>query len=388
MTATREHLKLLLAARMLLLAVICVSMFQLTKGDARLNPWVMGLFVLAVLISAGTWLRLLWRTGPVSHHEFLLQILADVVLLGAALYHGGEDASPLDVMYFIPLTIAAATLPWRQTVAVVAVVVFVHELVCVYLAASPETGANRSEDVLGLMAAIMIAYFVNRMAGSSHHHEQELKAIREDYLRQRHQAELGMLAASTADLLGSPLETIALLVEELRSGASDPQNARMLDIAAQQILSCKRIASRLTLAAGTERAEGGERMSADEFVAGVVEKCRVIQPWVALRCRHQGPTPAPSILADRALEQALLVFLQAQPGEARSLDVLHAWNHEHMRVRMCRDGTTSASRSMDLMMARATVERIGGFVTESARADGSSCVDLRLPLASLSARAS
>ena len=51
----------------------------------------------------------------VSHLEFFFQLLIDVLALSALLYFSGGSTNPFISLFLLPLTIAAATLPWRYT---------------------------------------------------------------------------------------------------------------------------------------------------------------------------------------------------------------------------------------------------------------------------------
>ena len=366
-------------ARNAVLLVGSIGMAGMAAAESALrSPGIVGILGALALLNLLTWLRLR-RSTPVSYNEFLLQILADVVLLAAAMRFSGGDASPFHDLYFVPLTVAAATLPWRHTVVVAAAI------------ALPE------HDMVDLLAGALIAYFAFSMASTSRKHEGLLARIREDYLKQRHLRELGTLAATTADRMSSPLGTMAIVVGELRDGAcrhSEYQQA--LDVIANRIELCKQILSRLLASAGFGHAETVSRMPADRFLAGIVDKCQLLQPWLALQCRYEGPSPAPAMLAETSLEQAILVFLSSAPAAPIEVEVSAQWDRKSLRVRMCTAGSlppeTSASvplfarKSMtqndrqDLFMAKATIARFGGTVEEATQQDGHACVKLLLPL--------
>src|SRR5712691_2878001 len=103
-------------------------------GSAVRSPWVegvLGVLGLVALLNLFTWFRLR-QSAPVSYLEFSMQIVADVLLLTAALYHSGGEASPFNDLYFVPLVIAAATLPLTHTSVVAFIIVGCHWLACAY----------------------------------------------------------------------------------------------------------------------------------------------------------------------------------------------------------------------------------------------------------------
>ena len=79
-------------------------------------PWkeMIAVIVLLALINFLTWFRLNKKL-PVTNIEFFLQLLVDVLALSCLLYFSGGSTNPFISLYLLPLTIAAAALPWRYT---------------------------------------------------------------------------------------------------------------------------------------------------------------------------------------------------------------------------------------------------------------------------------
>ena len=407
LTATRDHLRFVFMTRSVLLLAVCAGIgFALAQeGVAFVSPRGAAVVALALTLNGLTWLRL-QQPAPVSYHEFLMQILADVMLLSAALCFSGGDASPYHDLYFVPLTIAAATLPWRHALIAVLAIIALRELACVYYVSLAGL-VSPDHELVELLTGALIAYFVFSMARTSRRHEQQLAEIRENYLRERHSAELGSLAAAAADQLSSPLATMAVVVGELRDGVEGPaERRRALEIVAKQIETCKQISSRLLASAGNGRAEGGGRVSADKFCAGIADKCNLMQPWMSVQCRYRhGPSPAPEILADASLEQAILVLLRSDAGAARQVELSAAHDDTRLELRLCARAPRSAADAdpgaplfararlapadrLDLLMAKSTIARFGGSVREAAHQDGQVCVELSLALSGVLVRGS
>jgi two-component system sensor histidine kinase RegB len=403
LTPTRSHLRQLFIARNVVLVVGSIGVAGVSAAESALrSPGIAGLLGVLALVNLATGLRLK-QCVPVSYTQFLLQILADIVLLSAALCFSGGDASPFVDLYFVPLTIAAATLPWRHTLVAAAAIVGCRELACHYYIPLPPHAAPNHE-MVELLAGALIAYFAFSMASTSRRHEQVLARIREDYLKQRHLTELGTMAAITADRMSSPLATMAVVVGELRDGAcrsSECQQA--LDIIASRIELCKQILSRLLASAGFGRVESAAKMPADKFLATIVDKCRLLQPWMAVQCQYEGSLPAPAMLAETSLEQAILVFLNSAPVPTpMEVELSGRWDKKCLQIQICTAGSypppeAAAHSSVplfarkgmaetdrrELFMAKATISRFGGTIDEATRPDGHACVKLSLPLSDL-----
>jgi two-component system sensor histidine kinase RegB len=393
LSAARAHLAQEFAARNVVLGAVA-AWYALILRELPAG-WVAAVLAVAVAVNVVTWLRLR-QPGPVTHGEFMAQILCDVALIALAVHYAEEKGS-LPELSLIPLTIAAATLPWRHVLVVYVAVFVLHEVVCHFLpgAVWPDPDERRFE----LLAGGLIAYIVYSMARGSRVHEAQVAQWREKYLKQRHAAELGTVAASTAHDLGSPLATLAVLIGELRTAPQRASQKETLELMAREIDVCKRVSSRLLALTGNQRAEGGGKLAADRFVAGIVDKCRLMQPWMTVEHRVRGRTAPPSVLADAALEQAVLVLLHASPGAPRQIEISHEWDGTHLRMQVCDYGLISSvsaddgtgtplfalrpppeSKLPDLLMAKAAIDRFGATLTECQREPGRVCIELAIPL--------
>jgi two-component system sensor histidine kinase RegB len=404
-TPTRSHLRQLFVARNAVLLVGSVGVAGMAAAESALrSPGIAGVLGMLALLNFFTWLRLR-QSVPVSYGQFLLQILADVVLLSAAMCFSGGDASPFNDLYFVPLTIAAATLPWRHTLIAALAIVGCRELACHYYLPLPALSAP-DHDMVELLTGGLIAYFAFSMARTSRRHEQILARIREDYLKQRHSTELGTMAAMTADWMSSPLATMAVVVGELRDGACrSSEREQALDIIANRIELCKQILSQLLASAGFGRVESGGKMPADKFLATIADKCQLLQPWMALRCHYEGSLPAPAMLAETSLEHAILVLLNSAPGSTpMEVEISGRWDTERLQILIRTRGalpapdadvhpgvplfarkTIATNDRQELFMAKATISRFGGTIEEATQADGHACLNLSLPLSDLAA---
>ena len=404
-TPTRGHLRQLFIARNAVLLAGCIWVAGMAAAESALrSPGIVGILGALALVNLLTWLRLK-QSVAVSYNQLLLQILADVVLLTAAMCVSGGDASPLEDLYFVPLTIAAATLPWRHTLFTAAAIVGSRVLAC-HLYIPMPAFAPPEHEMVELLAGALIAYFAFCMASASRKHEQMLARIREDYLKQRHLTQLGAMAAATADRMSSPLGTIAIIVGELRDGtyrSSECQQA--LDVIASRIELCKLILTRLVASASFSRGERACRMPADKFLAAMVDKCQLLQPWMAVQCQYEGGLPAPAVLVETPLEQAMLVLLNSSAAwTPMQVEVSGRSDENCLRIQIRTAGLLPpadaaayaavplyARKAMvgrdrqDLFMAKATISGLGVTIEEARRPDGHACIKLSLPLADLAA---
>lgn len=397
----------------------------------QLAPMVAVTGALAVF-NAITW----WRQReqrPVGDGEILFQLAVDVAALTVLLYFSGGSTNPFVSLLLLPLTIAAATLPathaWCMaglTLVAYSILMFVNiplpppeselkridDFILGVTGIAPEHaghGGGFGLHVLGmwlnfLLSALIVAFFVARMAAALRARDRELARAREAALRNEQILSLGTLAAGAAHQLGTPLSTMAVVLRELElQHGGNLELAADLVVLRQQVESCKTILSQLLAAAGQSRGEGGAARALDDYLRGIIEEWRVIKPGVMVTSRLEAPRPAPRILTDRTLEQAIINLLDnAADASPAGIEVRAIWDAGECIVEILDRGpgldqiaagrigqpffTTKADKGglgIGIFLSNATLERFGGKVELFNREGGGACTRIRLPLAKL-----
>lgn len=387
---------------------------------AALAVGLLGLAVpyppVAAMLSAQAALNLLaWQRGrqgtPMAPRELSAHLLADVVILTAVLYYLGGTNNPFADLYFVPLAFGAATLPWKNGIAIAAAATAGHSLLGL---ASEVVGMPASDGHQGLwtagialsdlLTAFMIAFVVFRVAARLRHQQQLLSREREQALHNRRLIELGAMATGAAHELGSPLSTMAVLATELRRSYGHlPSLCDDLQIISTQIEACKETLSRMLTSTGQARAEGGGRVAVEQFLGGLFERWQRLRPGIACRVTRDGPQPGPLIVADLALEQAILnVLNNAADASPTGLDVHARWTAQHLQLRVDDDGAgidphnlahvgrpffstkrAGGGKGLGLFLTATTIERLGGRFTLGPRPEGGARAEITLPLAEI-----
>ena len=176
----------------------------------------------------------------------------------------------------------------------------------------------------------------------------------------------------------------------MRASRSSPRTSRHC---ASQVDTCKHTITRMVAAAGQARAEGGGAQPVDQFLHETLERWRLVRPAVSLTERLTGPAPAPSILTEQTLRQAIVNLLNnaadASPG---SVELDCNWDRDRAAARDPRPRAGSEPRSREpgrtrffstkpvgegngigLLLARATLERLGGPVAACRHAAAAVC---------------
>ncbi len=113
LSASRQNLGRLLLIRILVLAAQAGSVGFAWLSDLLPLPWLalgltLGLSACLILFTALR-LRAPW---PVTDQEYAVQLACDLIIHSTLLYYSGGSTNPFVSYYLVPLTIAAATLPW------------------------------------------------------------------------------------------------------------------------------------------------------------------------------------------------------------------------------------------------------------------------------------
>jgi two-component system sensor histidine kinase RegB len=414
----------------------------LQEGQWQLLASLVGLLA---GINLFTWWRLS-RSWPVTDPELFAQISADVLVLGALLYFSGGSTNPFVSLFLLPLTIAAAILPsayaWAMaalTLAGYTFLLFVNvplppqslELPFLDTFLAPAPGAEHAGHVghgahgdhgghsamsgpdsgfalhiLGMwfnfvVSAGIIAFFLARLAATLRGRDRELAAAREEALRNEQILALGTLAAGAAHQLGTPLSTMAVVIRELELHHDDEGELREdLGMLRRQVDNCKELLSQLLKSAGRTRAESTAAHPLDTYLQEIAEKWRLLCPLTPLLTDWRGALPAPLILAEQTLEQALLNLLDnAADASPTEIQMTAHWSKSECLIEILDRGpgvagsvaqkigqpffTTKRDQGgvgIGLFLSNATLERLGGKVELFNRPGGGACTRITLPL--------
>jgi len=406
------NLRRLFALRNFVIVIEVAAVFVVVYGLNIAIPVIPLATVIGAyaFLNALTWARLKFPR-PVTEAELFAQLLMDVLTLAGLLYFTGGSTNPFISLFLLPLIISAAALPGAYTWAMAAATVACYSIFMVFYLPLPH--AQHSNDfalhVLGMwfgffFSAGLIAFFVVKMANTLRERDRMLAAAREQALRHERVLALATLAAGAAHELGTPLSTMAVIVKELDLDPSFTDYKEQLQILRDQIQRCKGALSILSASAGETRAEAGHGLPLDNYLAEVIAEWRRLRATVTVHCHLEGVQPAPHILAEQTLTQALMIILNnAADASPESVEVKGQWTHQELLIEVQDRGrglapdaanyaghkpffTTKApgqGLGLGLFLAHTTISRFGGKVTLSNREDGGACTRLVLPLSAI-----
>lgn len=403
---TLAHLHRLVAGRWLVL--IALALFVMgapTALDIPLPQWpLLGIVAIAVIFNAVAAWRLA-RASTATACELFSQLLFDIAVLSALAFFSGGAANPLVSLLLPPVAIAALTLPGRQAAIVAAAAMGTYSLLMRFYLPLPIADASRATRLhlvgmwlIFVISALMIVWLIVRMTRLIRERDAQLAAAREQALRDERLTAMGTLAAGAAHELGTPLATMNLIVGELAIDASLPAAVRE-DVALlkQQIGVCKEIITGLSRRAGAERLENAPLQPVDRWLDGVRQHWHAVRPQAGSRLVVASDLPAPTIVADPRLEQALLNLLNnAANASAAPLEIRLAWSDDDWCVAI-RDrgpgfppavlaaggqtafGAHAGGSGIGLVLTRSAIEQLGGRLSLSNPEDGGALAAIELP---------
>ncbi|MCC7329657.1 MAG: HAMP domain-containing histidine kinase [Gammaproteobacteria bacterium] len=378
----------------------------------RAMPLLTIIVVLAV-VNFSTWQRL-QTGGGIPDGEFFMQMLVDVAALTGMLYYSGGSSNPFAYFFLLPLAISATVLPRRYAWPLAVITAACYTLLLFYRVPLPpfsqvREGPTFLVHIVGMwvgfvLAAGLLAYFVQRMGESLRQHERDLAEARERALRDERVVAVATLAAGAAHELSTPLATMALVTSELAEDYPRdryPHLHENLELLRSQIRKCKDSLSVISATAGVHRAEAAHPMAVDAFVSRTVAEVRQLRPGANLAVHSEGPRPAPQILVERTLSQALLnVLHNAVDVSPEDVRVTCSWDTEQVRIAVRDHGpgislqtlhpgdepgrsTKESGLGLGLFLTHTALSHLGGDISFSDAPGGGARVTVNLPLARL-----
>jgi two-component system sensor histidine kinase RegB len=369
-----------------------------------------------VLLNLASWLRLRLE-WPVKETELLIHLLVDVLALTTLLYFAGGATNPFVLLYLLPLTIAAATLPLLYTAAVAIVIVACYSVLMFVYIPLPHfhityTGTFNPQ-AWGMwfgfvLSVALIAYFVVRMGNTLRENERAIADLKEAALRDERLVALGALAIGAAHEMSTPLGTMAIVAKDLQNDYSDrAELVERLGILRDQVDRCKNILTQMLSSTGQARAESGYTIALDSYLQDLLAQWRRMRPGAQLRCRLQGTEPIPQIVAEQGLSQAILNLLNnAADASDDDVELVGRWDAEELCLEINDRGSGLSPQAereagkpffttkqpgqgmgLGLFLAQASLNRFGGAVQLRNREGGGACTQISLPLAKLLATA-
>ena len=369
----------------------------------------------------------------VTESEFSAQLIIDVLFIFALAYFTGGVTNPFISYFLVPLSIAAATLPRGHAAAIAGLSVGAYSLL--FFAYQPldffshtghtsavtdhqhhlsnsasriETATVFNPHYLGmwfnfLVSAVLIAWFVSRMAEALRAQENAINHQREQQLYDEQILSIATLAAGTAHELGTPINSLSLLVDEMASDTQQTDDQKTdLALMKSQIIQCHSSLKKLVHTA--QQTQPGDKAAV--HVVALVTSC--INHWHPLRPEVNvinlfGDKKIDGvIISDESLSQALTNLLNnaanaspeyvtvdiqqhdtsvdiiiANKGEGIPHNILQQFSRQPISERRSQN---SPGLGLGLFLSNASIHRHGGELLLRNLEQGGAEAVIQLPL--------
>lgn len=347
---------------------------------------------------------------PVAQLELFAQLCVDVLALSVLLYYGGGSTNPFISLFLLPLVIAAAALPARYTWGMAALTLACYSTLMIYFVPLPHSHHDHNSDsafsthVMGMwlgffISAMVVAYFVTQMATAVRRRDEQLARAREDSLRNERIVALATQAAAAAHEMGTPLATMAVVINEMQHEIGDAKNLPQsewqenLAILNEQVHSCKRILDKILSNAASVATPSVQ--ATEPLLAAVLDEWQLLRP--SAKYHYQAGSGDTHINVDNSLRAALLNLLNnAADASPDGIQIRSAATATQFIFSIVDKGaglsaealqnagaafftTKQEGRGLGLLLANATVERLGGKVRLYNHAEGGAITELSLP---------
>lgn len=404
LSATRQNLWRLTFIRILVLAAQAGSVAVAYWTDLLPLPWFALVLTLALssLLCAFTALRLRLSL-PVTELEYAFQLACDLLIHSALLYYSGGSTNPFVSYYLVPLAIAAVTLPWVYSLVLSGLALAAYSLLLVqFYPLDPLPMARETMQVYGMwlsiaLAAAVITFFAARMAEELRRQEQLRAERREEGLRDEQLLAVATQAAGAAHELGTPLSTMSVLLNEMRSDHKDPQLQEDLAVLQDQVKLCKQTLQQLVRAAEANRRMAVVEQEVTAWLHESLDRWHLMRPETSYRFQCVGRGQVPCLAPPPDLTQALLNLLNnAADACPDNLEVSLDWSAQDIVISIRDHGpgvpaaiaesigkpfftTKGKGFGLGLFLSKASVTRAGGSVKLYSHEQGGTLTELRLP---------
>ncbi len=422
--AARQNLRWLFLLRNLMItATALVILITVYGAGIKLNtdPLWSVLAAMAAL-NCLTWFRL-QHDYAVDEPELFLHLCLDVVSITALLYFAGGATNPMAWFLLLPLILTATILPQKYTWYMMGLTCSCYTYLIGYFHPLPEIPVEKVEAdrlpsqalaenttfelhafgtwVGFVFSAGLVAYFVVEMANTLRERERKLAEVREQTLINEQVVALGTLAAGAAHEMGTPLGTMAIIVQELLEdydSASHRDLRQRLLIFKDQIDRCKNALSVMSASAGQLRAEAGHLEPVKQYLERLIEAWRKQRPGVALNFEMESDIEEANILAERTLSHALMNILNnAADVSPQAISFKARWNQSRLELLIEDQGpginpaltqalgkhpvpSKKQGLGVGLFLAYNTIERMGGEISMQPGPGGGTHTRISLPL--------
>ncbi|UXI67450.1 ATP-binding protein [Tahibacter amnicola] len=351
------------------------------------------------------------RAWPVSAAEVMTQIGVDTAVFAWLLYHTGGASNPFIGLLLMPITLAATTLSMRAVAAVATICVATYIALMHWHLPVPgihdHQGTAFDLHVLGMatsfgISAVLLAWFIARLARALRERQAETQRIRERALRDEGILAIATQAAGAAHELNTPLSTMRTLLGELQREHPEGPLAQDIALLASQVERCRTSLRDMVAVGKSHLDQRAERVTVARLVGDCRHQFALLRPEIALSVHLPEACAELTLAVPPSLRHAVMNLLNnaaeaSLTAGASEVELAVARDGDNLVLRIRDQGpgmvpaaaatmgtrfetSKSTGLGLGLALANATVERLGGELRAVMVPGGGMETCLQLPL--------
>lgn len=401
-----RSLRLLAWYMAILLLVMAVTSLAFTSEQLAIPDRIYWLLMPSQALLTLSTIIAVKHQQRVSAGLYLVLLLCSIALLTWYLYDTGGHTNPVISLLLVPLAMSAALLGWQATSCIAVVVLLAYTLLTQYFIPLGQHQGHSQHfmqlHLIGmwltfLVSVLLIMGLVLPLALASRAQQQLIAQQQEKMLQNEKLIAMATFAASAAHKLGTPLSTLAILVEDLTEDSRlQPDLQTDLLTMQQQIQICKTTLHDMMRKADNLRQDVRHPIALPALIEQLRQQFNLLHPDRSLNLTT-ATIPQLMIEGDETLELALLNLLDNAARESQAdpqlqLETLPAQIclriidsgpgiPEAIRHQLGQPFTTSRQDGLGLglFLSNTTINRLGGSLRLFSTAHGTS-TEVWLPL--------
>jgi len=325
-------------------------------------------------------------TNPVSQNELIFHILFDSLILAGLVYFSGGANNPFIYFLLLPVALGSFMLEPKYLLTLVVSELVLYSILNIYQRplALGDTNPLTSFHlhlagmwVNFILTVILLAIFGLITRSSLLKQEKKLQQLREKNLQDEQILGLGIMSANAAHELGTPLSTMAIIIDDIQhANISDEQKLDM-ELLQQQIIRCRKIIGRLNdkshhaqqqLLAQVEGGLNGESKTHNfkEQLELLIERWLVYQPKITLGKNFEQTVESTYYQITISLEQAITNLLD----NAADASLETGNNTIHLKIYLSKESIVIDIKDNGTGISKLDKPNIGKQIQPSNKKDG------------------
>lgn len=384
------------------------------KINLPLN-WLVLIIGLEISLQIYSYLRVK-NSSPISSFALLWHLVADSLILAALVYFTGGANNPFIYLLLLQIALGTMMLKPGDLILVCVLQLGLYSLLNLYqrpLELGESSPLNSYHLHLAgmwvnfILTVVLIAIFGLLARNNMLQQEKKIQRLNEKQLKDEQLLSLGIMSASAAHELGTPLSTMAVVIDDLKHSELDQVFQEDLEILSNQIDASRQIIQSLSQKSQATKKRLNEEQSDDrqfkELLTQTFDHWLVYRPQMIMEQKWDESLTSIKHPLPISVEQAITNLLDnaADAGLENGSDKIQVncfIEQNNILINILDDGkgiTEEVQNSIGaslaktekkeglgwgLFLSNAGIERVGGKVQLANRAEGGTATTISLPL--------